>query len=239
MPNLLKNAQITWDQFKVAFKGHYILQGLMAMKHTQFMKLTQSTKTRTEYLHAFNHLSCYAPDMVDSEEKKIASFKQGLSLKLMKTLATNKSTTFNVFIIGALTQENQNNVYVASKSWKKVEDTNAAQSRTSIPNKFQVCHPTRFKPPQKKNQVDQNKKVFCKAFSVVLLKGRTGQGSSWVPRSYQPCQNCGKPDHWTTMGRCTILRWRRYLQKLSQHVNSFSINTPQSFYSILEHGIHS
>jgi hypothetical protein len=28
------------------------------------MKLTQSTKTLTEYLHAFNHLSCYAPDMV-------------------------------------------------------------------------------------------------------------------------------------------------------------------------------
>jgi hypothetical protein len=24
MSNLLKNAQITWDQFKVAFKGHFI-----------------------------------------------------------------------------------------------------------------------------------------------------------------------------------------------------------------------
>ena len=34
------NAQITWDQFKSAFRGNYIPPGLMAIKHTEFMKLT-------------------------------------------------------------------------------------------------------------------------------------------------------------------------------------------------------
>ena len=73
------------------------------MKHTKFMSLTQGTKTLTEYLHAFNNLSRYAIEFVDTDAKKIASFKRGLSSKLMKTLANNKSPTFNEFISHALT----------------------------------------------------------------------------------------------------------------------------------------
>ena len=34
------NAQITRDQFKSAFSGNYIPLGLIAIKHTEFMKLT-------------------------------------------------------------------------------------------------------------------------------------------------------------------------------------------------------
>ena len=43
----------------------------MRMKAAEFMKLTQGTKTLTEYMHAFNNLSRYAPAFVDTEEKKI------------------------------------------------------------------------------------------------------------------------------------------------------------------------
>ena len=49
------------------------------------MKLTQGTKSLTEYLHAFNNLSRYAIEFVDTVAKKIASFKRELSPKLMKT----------------------------------------------------------------------------------------------------------------------------------------------------------
>ena len=116
---LPKNAHITWNQFKAAFQGHYIPPGLMSIKHTEFMKLTQGTKSLTEYLHAFNNLSRYATEFVDTDAKKIASFKQGLGPKLMRTLANNKSTTFNEFVSDALTQDNQNNIYAASKNRKR------------------------------------------------------------------------------------------------------------------------
>ena len=89
------------------------------MKHTEFMRLTQGTKSLTEYLHVFNNLSRYAIEFVDTDAKKIASFKRGLSLKLMKTLANSKCATFNEFVSDALTQENQNNIYSASKSRKR------------------------------------------------------------------------------------------------------------------------
>jgi hypothetical protein len=109
------NVQINWDQFKAAFRGNYIPPGLMAMKHTEFMKLTQGNKSLTEYLQAFNNLARYATEFVDTDAKKIASFKRGLSPKLMKTMGTSKCATFNEFISDTLTQENNNSTYVASK----------------------------------------------------------------------------------------------------------------------------
>jgi hypothetical protein len=75
----------------------------MAMKHIEFMKLTQGNKSLTEYLQAFNNLERYATEFVDIDAKKIASFKRGLSPKLMKTMGTRKCATFNEFISDALT----------------------------------------------------------------------------------------------------------------------------------------
>jgi hypothetical protein len=97
------NAQLLWEQFKAAFRGNYIPPGLMAMKHTEFMKLTQGNKSLTEYLQAFNNLARYATEFVDTDAKKIASFKRGLGPKLMKTMGTSKCATFNEFISDDLT----------------------------------------------------------------------------------------------------------------------------------------
>ena len=89
------------------------------------MKLTQGTKSLIEYLHVFNNLSRYATEFVDTDAKKISSFKRGLSPKLMKTLANSKCATFNEFISDALTQENQSNIYSASKSHKRAYEVGA------------------------------------------------------------------------------------------------------------------
>jgi hypothetical protein len=49
--------QITWDEFKVAFREHYIPEGVLHMKQEEFMKLKQGGDTVTQYLNKFNHLS--------------------------------------------------------------------------------------------------------------------------------------------------------------------------------------
>ena len=104
----------------------------MSIKYTEFMKLTQGTKSLTEYLHAFNNLSRYATEFVDTEAMKIASFKWGLGPKLMKTLANNKYATFNEFVSDALTQDNQNNIYVASKNRKRAFEVGTSQSKAPV-----------------------------------------------------------------------------------------------------------
>ena len=98
------------------------------MKAAEFMRLTQGTKTLTEYMHAFNNLSWYALGFVDIEEKKIESFKRGLSTKLMKTMANSRCTTYNEFISDALTQENHNNLHAAAKGSKRAAKAGASGS---------------------------------------------------------------------------------------------------------------
>jgi len=78
----------------------------MHIKVTEFMRLTQGAKTLTKYKHAFNNLSRYAPEFVNTEENKIESFKRGLYTKLMKTIANSRCATYNEFVSDALTQEN-------------------------------------------------------------------------------------------------------------------------------------
>jgi hypothetical protein len=98
----------------------------MEMKHTEFMKLTQGNKSLIEYLQTLNTLSTYASEFVDIDVKKIASFKRGLSPKLMKNMGTSKCATFNEVINDALTQENNNSIYATSKSRKRAFEAGAS-----------------------------------------------------------------------------------------------------------------
>ena len=119
----------------------------MSMKHTEFMRLTQGTKSLTEYLHAFNNLSRYAIEFVDTDSKKIASLKRGLSPKLMKTLANSKCATFNEFVNDALTEENQN-IYPVSKSRKRAYEAGASQLKAPIAVRPQFRPPApKYRPP--------------------------------------------------------------------------------------------
>ena len=130
----------------------------MEMKHTEFMQLTQGNKTMKEYLQASNHLSRYAPEFVNTESKKIASFKRGLGPKLLKTLGRTKCATFNEFVSDALTQENYNTVYSVTKTRKRAFEAGAesSQSKTLVAAKPPYRAPTpnqQYRPPVKKNQV--------------------------------------------------------------------------------------
>jgi hypothetical protein len=168
----------------------------MTMKHTEFMKLTQGNKSLTEYLQAFNTLARYAIEFVNTDVKKIASFKRGLSPKLMKTMGPSKCATFNEFISDALTQENNNSVYAASKSRKRAFEVGALQSQAIVAPRAPSRPPAmgaKFRPPQKKAPA---KTSFCKAYTVSLPNGNSSQGSFSVPPSNMPCWNCNKPGHW-------------------------------------------
>jgi hypothetical protein len=98
------------------------------MKLGEFLALNQGSKTVTQYLHAFNNLSRYAPDIVNTEAKKIASFRRGLNPKMMKHVGTNMRTGFNDFVSDCLKQEKNNNVYAASKIRKRAFESSSSQS---------------------------------------------------------------------------------------------------------------
>lgn len=154
-----KNVEVVWEQFRITFRGHYIPPGLMSMKHTEFMKLTQGNKSLNECMQAFNNLSRYATKFVDTDAKKIANFKRGLNPKLMKAMCNNKCTTFNQFINDALTQDNNNAIYATSKSSKRAFEAGVSQSKAPMASKPSYCPPAakvRFCPLVRKNQTKTN-----------------------------------------------------------------------------------
>jgi hypothetical protein len=200
------NAQISWREFTEAFRGVYIPSGLVEMKLGEFLALNQGIKTVTQYSHAFNNLCRYAPDMVDTDAKKIASFKRGLGPKMMKHVGTNTHARFNDFISDCLKQEKNNNTYTASKTCKRAFESGPSQSRVITANRSTYRPSTpgaRFRPPQHKTQ---NYKGPQKPYKMVAPPARiaatAGQGNSKgsigsTGTVKGPCYNCDQPGHFS------------------------------------------
>jgi hypothetical protein len=60
---------ITWNEFKARFRTHYVPCGTLKMKK-KFSELQQGSMTVNEYLNRFTQPSRYAPDDVNTDEKK-------------------------------------------------------------------------------------------------------------------------------------------------------------------------
>jgi hypothetical protein len=70
---------ITWNEFKAHFRTHYVPRGTMKLKKKEFADLKQSGMTVNEYLNSFIQLSRYAPDDINTDEKKQDMFLNGLN----------------------------------------------------------------------------------------------------------------------------------------------------------------
>ena len=71
-----------------------------------------------QYAQNFNTLSQYAGYHVDTDEKKQACFRQGLSSKLQDRLAMFKFNTFSELVNGAIVQEDAHLAHKAEKKRK-------------------------------------------------------------------------------------------------------------------------
>jgi hypothetical protein len=82
------NHEVSWEEFKTAFRGHHILVWILDRKLNEFLALNQGTRTVLQYAQAFNDLCQYAGYHADSDEKKRDRFRWGLNTKLRERLNT-------------------------------------------------------------------------------------------------------------------------------------------------------
>jgi hypothetical protein len=61
----------------MAFQSHHVPQGVIKLKK-EFQDLKQGSMTVSEYVTRFMQLSRYAPNDVDTDEKKQECFLNGL-----------------------------------------------------------------------------------------------------------------------------------------------------------------
>jgi hypothetical protein len=61
---------ISWQEFWNSFRTHHVPLRVMKLKMKKFEHLKQCSMTMSEYVTHFTQLSHYAPDNVDTDEKK-------------------------------------------------------------------------------------------------------------------------------------------------------------------------
>jgi hypothetical protein len=98
--------EITWADFKTAFRAHHIPEGLMDRKLSEFLALTQGTRIVVQYAQAFNNLCQSAGYHANTDQKKMDRFRRGLNTKLKDRLNPIKTDSYNELVNLAITQAN-------------------------------------------------------------------------------------------------------------------------------------
>jgi hypothetical protein len=117
--------EVSWEEFKTAFRGHHITAGILDRKLNEFLALNQGTRMVLQYAQAFNDLCQYAGYHADSDEKKRDRFRRGLTTKLRERLNTIHADSFNELVNLAISQED---CIVAHRVEKKRKAPMAAPS---------------------------------------------------------------------------------------------------------------
>jgi hypothetical protein len=117
--------EVSWEEFKIAFRGHHIPVGILDHKLNEFLALNQGTRTVLQYAQAFNDLCQYAGYHADSNEKKRDRFRRGLNTKLRERLNTVRADSFNELVNLAISQVD---CIVAHRADKKRKAPMAAPS---------------------------------------------------------------------------------------------------------------
>jgi hypothetical protein len=124
--------QVTWDEFNLAFREHYIPDGVLHMKQEEFIRLKQGGDIVMQYLNKFNHLSQYAIDQVNTDLKKKNCFMRGLNDRLQRKMATCLYLTYNRAISTALVVEAKNTGQGKSKEFGGDRFNQGPEKRTRL-----------------------------------------------------------------------------------------------------------
>jgi hypothetical protein len=136
--------QVSWTEFCNAFRTHYIPAGMMRKKRQEFMELKQGGRSVHDYSKLFNHLAQYAPDQVDTDDKRKDRFMIRLSTKLQECTALNTRRTFLEFVSNVVITDNAIHTHKETKKRKVV----AVPSGSAPPKYWMVYHHGSTYPPR-------------------------------------------------------------------------------------------
>jgi hypothetical protein len=231
--------EVTWEEFKTAFRGHHILARILDHKLNEFLALTQGTRTVLQYAQAFNDLCQYAGYHADSDEKKRDCFCRGLNTKLRECLNTVRADNFNELVNLAISQED---CIVAHRAEKRkapmsgplapprdsglsptvrVEDSSSRQKDGLSSHLSSSQHPTVFQlPPQETINLSSNNNSFARGMETSA--SRVAMWATMPKIAHEiirgRCQHRTKTEEENRRcrlgkGSSTSLLWRSYLKE--------------------------
>jgi hypothetical protein len=124
--------QITWEEFKLALREHYVPEGVLHMKKEEFIRLKQGGDTIMQYLNKFNLLSQYAIDQVNTDMKKKNCFMRGLNDRLQRKMAMCLDLTYSRAASTALAVEAKNAGHGKSTGFGGERSNQGPEKRTRL-----------------------------------------------------------------------------------------------------------
>jgi hypothetical protein len=186
--------QITWEEFKLAFREHYVLEGVLHMKQEEFIRLKQGGDTVMQYLNKFNHLSQYAIDQVNTDPKKKNCFMRGLNDRLQRKMATCLDLTYSRAVSTALAVEAKNAGHGKSKGFGGERSHQGSEKRTRLV--IRPFNQNRSSPLPPSYPFKQH--VFIRPTTAPAPTNQPSAPSTHfpaLPSSSTGCFNCGKSRH--------------------------------------------
>jgi hypothetical protein len=122
---------INWNEFKAVFHSHLVPEGIMKLKKKEFQDLKQGSMTVSEYVTRFTQLSCYAPNDVDTNEKRQDCFLNGLNDGLAYALEARDFENFQAMVNKALVLENRREI-LERKCKQERQSQHSTNSRRRI-----------------------------------------------------------------------------------------------------------
>jgi hypothetical protein len=186
--------QVTWDEFKLAFKEHYVPEGVLHLKQEEFMKLKQGGDTVNQYLNKFNHLSQYVIDQVNTDLKKKNCFMRGLNDRLQRKMATCIDLTYGRVVSTALAVEAKYAGAGKSKGFGGDRPSQGPVKRQRLVIRPFNQNRSFSRPPS----FPFKQPVFIRpntAPTATSQSGAPGTRFPALPSSSTGCFNCGKSGH--------------------------------------------
>jgi hypothetical protein len=184
----------SWDEFKLAFREHYIPEGVLHMKQEEFIRLKQGGDTMMQYLNKFNHLSQYAIDQVNTDLKKKNCFMRGLNNRLQQKMATCLDLTYSRVVSMALAVEAKNTDQGKPKGFGGDKSNQGPVKRTRLVIRPFNQNRSLLRPPSYLFK----QPVFIRPTTAPTSTNQpSALGARFLalPSSSTGCFNCGKSGH--------------------------------------------
>jgi hypothetical protein len=118
---------INSQEFRNSFRTHHAPFRMMKLEKKEFEDLKQGSMTVSEYVTRFTQLSRYAPDNVDTDEKKQDCFLNGLNDDPAYVLEARDFINFQDMVDKALVLENRRGIMARKR---KMQRTGSQGSNT-------------------------------------------------------------------------------------------------------------
>jgi hypothetical protein len=121
--------EITWAEFKTAFKNHHIPKGMVERKLNELLNLRHGSDSVYQYAQKFNNLCQYGDYYVGTDVKKMDRFRRGLDPELYEKLNPIKTNSYHEIVDLAISQEDAMKKVQNAKKRKAAFNSNNAPKR--------------------------------------------------------------------------------------------------------------